>query len=229
MVDSNFDISLWVKMIKEGIEKKNLNPWDVNISEIADYYITKIKELKKFDIRLSADVILVGGILLRLKSESLYNECSIEEDEDFYDNEDDYEDFYIDDNEIKENNKKSVNKENNKDKKSKKTITVDELIKTIEKELKKVKKSKRKKEKDIKEVEEIVEKLLEEEDISDIIEKLLEDLMKEKIIIYQEKFKTKDERVKYLLPSLYLANDGKVELIQEKLFEKLIIKFIQES
>ncbi|CAB3287793.1 Segregation and condensation protein A [Methanocaldococcus lauensis] len=223
MVDSNFDISLWVKMIKEGIEKKNLNPWDVNISEIADYYITKIKELKKFDIRLSADVILVGGILLRLKSESLYNECNIEEN--------DYEDFYIDDNEIKENNntKKSVNKENNKDKKSKKTITVDELIKTIEKELKKVKKSKRKKEKDIKEVEEIVEELLEEDDISDIIEKLLEDLMKEKIIIYQEKFKTKDERVKYLLPSLYLANDGKVELIQEKLFEKLIIKFIQES
>ncbi|WP_456374869.1 segregation/condensation protein A [Methanocaldococcus sp.] len=221
MVDSNFDISLWVKMIKEGIEKKNIDPWDVNISEIADYYITKIKEFKKFDIRLSADVILVGGILLRLKSESLYNECNIEED--------DYEDFYIDDSEIKENNKKSVNKENYKDKKSKKTITVDELIKTIEKELKKVKKSKRKKKKDIKEVEEIVEELLEEEDISDIIEKLLEDLMKEKIIIYQEKFKTKDERVKYLLPSLYLANDGKVELIQEKLFEKLIIKFIQES
>ncbi|WP_456373247.1 segregation/condensation protein A [Methanocaldococcus sp.] len=221
MVDSNFDISLWVKMIKEGIEKKNIDPWDVNISEIADYYITKIKEFKKFDIRLSADVILVGGILLRLKSESLYNECNIEED--------DYEDFYIDDSEIKENNKKSVNKENYKDKKSKKTLTVDELIKTIEKELKKVKKSKRKKKKDIKEVEEIVEELLEEEDISDIIEKLLEDLMKEKIIIYQEKFKTKDERVKYLLPSLYLANDGKVELIQEKLFEKLIIKFIQES
>ncbi|MCQ6254728.1 ScpA family protein [Methanocaldococcus sp.] len=221
MVDSNFDISLWVKMIKEGIEKKNIDPWDVNISEIADYYITKIKEFKKFDIRLSADVILVGGILLRLKSESLYNECNIEED--------DYEDFYIDDSEIKENNKKSVNKENYKDKKSKKTLTVDELIKTIEKELKKVKKSKRKKKKDIKEVEEIVEELLKEEDISDIIEKLLEDLMKEKIIIYQEKFKTKDERVKYLLPSLYLANDGKVELIQEKFFEKLIIKFIQES
>lgn len=218
MISADFDIVLWVRMIKEGIEKKNLNPWDVNIAEIADYYIQKIKELKKFDIRLSADVILVAGILLRMKSEALYDECKVEEEEDY-----DYYDDYYDD--IEEKPKKSKKKEkDDKNKKSKKPVTVDELIKTIEKELNKVKKSKKKREKKINEVEEIIEELIEEEDISDIIAELLEDLMKEGIIIYQEKFKTREERVRYFIPSLYLANDGKAELIQEKLFGELIIK-----
>ncbi|XRP96657.1 segregation/condensation protein A [Methanocaldococcus sp. 16A] len=222
MVDANFDIVFWVRMIKEGIEKKNLNPWDVNIAEVADYYIQKIKELKKFDIRLSADVILVGGILLRMKSEALYDECKVEEDEDDYDY---YDDYYYDDG-IENKSKKSRKKEKEdkeKNKKSKKPVTVDELIKTIEKELNKVKKS-RKRKKKTNEVEEIIEELIEDEDISDIIAELLEDLMKEGIIIYQERFKTKEERVRYFIPSLYLANDGKAELIQEKLFGELIIK-----
>ncbi len=218
MISADFDIVLWVRMIKEGIEKKNLNPWDVNIAEIADYYIQKIKELKKFDIRLSADVILVAGILLRMKSEALYDECKVEEEEDY-----DYYDDYYDD--IEEKPKKNRKKEkDDKNKKSKKPVTVDELIKTIEKELNKVKKSKKKREKKINEVEEIIEELIEEEDISDIIAELLEDLMKEGIIIYQEKFKTREEMVRYFIPSLYLANDGKAELIQEKLFGELIIK-----
>ncbi|AIJ05561.1 hypothetical protein JH146_0713 [Methanocaldococcus bathoardescens] len=222
MIDSNFDIVLWVRMIKEGIEKKNLNPWDVNIAEIADYYIQKIRELKKFDIRLSADVILVAGILLRMKSEALYDECKVEEDEDDYDYYDDYYDYDdVVDDKPKKNRKE---KKENKDKKSKKPVTVDELIKTIEKELNKVKKSRKKRERKINEVEEIIEELIEEEDISDIIAELLEDLMKEGIIIYQERFKTKEERVRYFIPSLYLANDGKAELIQEKLFGELIIK-----
>ncbi|ACV24122.1 segregation/condensation protein A [Methanocaldococcus fervens] len=220
MVDVNFDIVLWVKMIKEGIEKKNLNPWDVNIAEIADYYIQKIRELKKFDIRLSADVILVGGILLRMKSEALYDECEIEEEEDYEYYEDDY--FYDEDVETKP--KKSQKKEKKENKKTKKPVTVDELIKTIEKELNKVKKSRKKKEKKTKEVEEIIEELIEEEDISDIIAELLEDLIREGIIIYQERFRTREERVRYFIPSLYLANDGKAELIQEKLFGELIIK-----
>ncbi|XRO76923.1 segregation/condensation protein A [Methanocaldococcus sp. 10A] len=222
MVDANFDIVFWVRMIKEGIEKKNLNPWDINISEVADYYIQKIKELRKFDIRLSADVILVGGILLRMKSEALYDECKVEEDDDY----EYYDDYYYDE-EIENKPKKSSKKENEnkeKTKKSKKPVTVDELIKTIEKELNKVKKSRKRKEKKINEVEEIIDELIEDEDISDMIAELLEDLMKEGIIIYQEKFKTKEERVRYFIPSLYLANDGKAELIQEKLFGELIIK-----
>ncbi|WP_017980965.1 segregation/condensation protein A [Methanocaldococcus villosus] len=191
------DIALWVRMIMDGIKRKNINPWEVNIADVADYYINKIKELRKFDIRLSADVILVGGILLRMKSESLY-ESFIEK------------------------------KEKRKIRKNPKTVN--ELIETIEEELKKVKKRSRKK--NVKKdedyeyynINEIIDELVESEDIDKIIENLLKELKEDKIIIFQEKFKSKDEKIKYFLPSLYLANEGKAEIIQEKMFDKLIIK-----
>ncbi len=193
----NMDIALWVRMIMDGIKRKNINPWEVNIADVADYYINKIKELRKFDIRLSADVILVGGILLRMKSESLY-ESFIEK------------------------------KEKRKIRKNPKTVN--ELIETIEEELKKVKKRSRKK--NVKKdedyeyynINEIIDELVESEDIDKIIENLLKELKEDKIIIFQEKFKSKDEKIKYFLPSLYLANEGKAEIIQEKMFDKLIIK-----
>ena len=77
------EFELWIRMIKESIEKKKIDPWNINIAEIADLYMGKIKEFKRFDIRLSADVILVGGILLRMKSEVLYGECEVVNEEEY--------------------------------------------------------------------------------------------------------------------------------------------------
>ncbi|AEF96420.1 segregation and condensation protein A [Methanotorris igneus] len=224
------EFELWVRMIKESIEKKNVDPWNINIAEIADLYMSKIKELKKFDIRLSADVILVGGILLRMKSEVLYGECEVIDDEyeeEFYEDYDDYYGYDEDNEDVKitppvRRPPAKINKEK---------ITLDDLIKTLRDELEKVKKKKTKKSKSSKksevilgDVQDIVEELIEEEDISDIIDKLLDDLRREKIIVFQKRFSSKEDKVKYFLPSLYLANDGKVELIQEELFKDLIVK-----
>ncbi|EHP87768.1 segregation and condensation protein A [Methanotorris formicicus] len=223
------EFELWIRMIKESIEKKNIDPWNINIAEIADLYMGKIKELKRFDIRLSADVILVGGILLRMKSEVLYGECEIANEEygdEFYEDYDDYYNYDEDNEDVKitppvRRPPAKVNKEK---------ITLDDLIKTLKDELEKVKKKKIKKSKSnkksviLEDVQDIVEELIEEDDISDIIEKLLDDLRREKIMVFQKKFSSKEDKVKYFLPSLYLANDGKVELIQEELFEDLIVK-----
>ncbi|WP_423792513.1 segregation/condensation protein A [Methanocaldococcus indicus] len=194
------DIELWVRIIKEGIKSKKLNPWDVNIAEIADYYINKIKELKNFDIKLSADVVLVGGILLRLKSESLYNEV----------------------------NPKEEKKRKKREKKEK--ITTDELINKVDKELKKIKREYKKKSQKDKEIyvddlDDLVNELIDdEEDIDKIVEELYLLILKEEYIIFQEKFKNREEKVKYLLPSLYLANENKIDIIQEKFFDNLILK-----
>ena len=225
------EFELWIRMIKESIEKKKIDPWNINIAEIADLYMGKIKEFKRFDIRLSADVILVGGILLRMKSEVLYGECEVvneeEYEDEFYEDYDNYYDYDEDNEDVKitppvRRPPAKVNKEK---------ITLDDLIRTLRDELEKVKKKKTKKSKSNKksedlygDVQDIVEELIEEDDVSDIIEKLLEDLRREKIMVFQKKFSSKEDKVKYFLPSLYLANDGKVELIQEELFEDLIVK-----
>ncbi|ADG13660.1 segregation/condensation protein A [Methanocaldococcus infernus] len=190
------DVELWVRIVKEGIRKKRLNPWDVNIGEVAEYYINKIKELKKFDIRLGADLVLVGAILLRMKSESLYNSFEDKKEE--------------------------------KKRKRRKKISEEELIENVKKELKKIKKNNKRKKKKMEEksyiVEELVNEMLEEDDVDELINFLLSLIKNEKIIIFQEKFKNRDEKIKYFLPALCLANDNLIEIQQEEMFKELILK-----
>lgn len=128
------EFDLWVRIIKESIEKKDVDPWNINISEITDEYLGTIKELRRFDIRLSADVVLVAGILLRLKSQVLYGECENafnEEEEEVY--EDDYRDDDYTEPEAVEKPKKETAKEVNPE-----SMTLDGLISTLKTELKKL-------------------------------------------------------------------------------------------
>ncbi|AEH06535.1 segregation/condensation protein A [Methanothermococcus okinawensis] len=240
------EFELWIKIIKESIDKRNIEPWNINIAEITNEYIKTIKELKKFDIRLSADVILVGGILLRMKSQILYGECENtfnEEDEEFEDMIGDelqgHEDEYVNTeyieyndnnieniaNNIKENENKNINKNKNNNIGSKQ-ITFNDLINTLKSELKKVKKTRKKqKNKEGTPIYNIIEEMEEEYDISDLMENLISELEKEGEFVFQNKFYEKKEVVKNFLPSLYLANDGKIEIFQEELFKDILLRY----
>ncbi len=189
------DIELWVRIIKEGIKTKKINPWDINIEEVADFYINKIKELKRFDIKLSADVILVASILLRMKSEYLYNQLNPKKE-------------------------KKVKKRCKKEEK----INEEKLIKNVKRELKKIKKKNTKKEVIIYNIDDIVDEMIEEENIEKIIEELYNIISKKREIIYQEVFKNKDDKIKYFIPSLYLAYENKIEIIQENIFDEIILR-----
>ncbi len=250
------EFELWVRLIKESIEKKNIKPWDINISEVADEYIKTIKTLKKFDIRLSADVILVGGILLRMKSQQLYGDC----EEAFFEEEGeesgegdnltedtDYEDYddsitYEKDTEITNDNNiddttsttiDEVIRDNKgkKKKKERKNLTFSDLINALKYELNKLKR-KSAYGRDVKSesidsenlVYDLVADMEEEVDISDLIEDLMTELSKEGIIIFQNKFSSKRDKIRYLLPSLYLANDKKIDIYQGKIFEDIVLK-----
>lgn len=225
------EFELWVRIIKESIEKKDIEPWNINIAEIADEYIGKIKELRRFDIRLSADVVLVAGILLRMKSQILYGECeNVFNEEDVEDIEDEeyYEEEYIGEYELDDSKVKdqSTKKKKNNDK-SKKQMSLNDLISTLKTELRKIKekKPKKKREKTSLNVYEIVEEMIEEDDISDIMDNLISELEKSGgRFVFQAKFSSRDELIKNFLPSLYLSNDGKVILHQEEIFKDLIVE-----
>jgi segregation and condensation protein A len=235
------EFELWVRIIKESIDKKNIEPWDINIADIADEYINTIKELRKFDIRLSADVILVGGILLRMKSQILYGECEntfndeeeMEEMEEINDDNFEYygeETDYNDTENIEDENIENKNIEKKKEDKNKikqKNITFNDLISTLKSELDKVKKAKPKRKKHKKEtpIYDIIEEMEEEYDISDLMENLISELQKEGSFVFQNKFSSKKDMVKNFLPSLYLANDGRIEIYQEEIFKEIVLKY----
>jgi len=195
------EFELWVKMVKESIKKGKVDPWDINIAKVAEEYMKTLKELERFDIRLSADVILVGGILLRMKSQYLYERCALKPEE----------------------NKVL------KRKRSKRKITTEGLIDTLRQEVKKVKRMRKKSEDKREEVlYEIIEEL-ENYDISELIESLISELKKEGVIVFQERFPDRNSRVRNFLPCLYLANEGKVELFQEEVFKEIVVKYRREK
>lgn len=222
------EFELWVRIVKESIQKGNINPWDINVAKVADEYIKTLKELERFDIRLSADVILVGGILLRMKSQVLYEKCeSTLEDDDVEDNPP--EDIWDYSNVVQKNPQEKKGVPSKKHLKDKKQITVEELIDALKSELKKVKRSREKK-KNKKEdvIYDIIEEM-EKYDISELMESLILELRKEGIIVFQKRFSDRKDIVKNFLPCLYLANEGKVEIFQKEIFKDMIVKYRENN
>lgn len=61
----------WQAVILELAREGKINPWDIDISVLAQEYLQIIKKLKEHNFRLSGKVILAGAILLRLKADRL--------------------------------------------------------------------------------------------------------------------------------------------------------------
>ena len=70
----NYDT--WKELLIELVEKQQLDPWNIDITELVDSYISAVKALKVMDLRLPANIILTASILLRMKSSmlSFFNE-----------------------------------------------------------------------------------------------------------------------------------------------------------
>lgn len=61
----------WQAIIYDLINTEQLDPWDIDLSFLANKYLEKIKLLEDADFIVSSKVLLAASILLRLKSEIL--------------------------------------------------------------------------------------------------------------------------------------------------------------
>lgn len=59
----------WKEIIFDLINTEQLDPWDINISILADRFLDKVQEYQEMDFFISSKVILAASLLLRLKSE----------------------------------------------------------------------------------------------------------------------------------------------------------------
>lgn len=70
--DLLFDNRLsWQTIIYDLINSEQLDPWDINLSVLANRYIEKVRELEEANFFISSKVLLAASLLLRLKSEIL--------------------------------------------------------------------------------------------------------------------------------------------------------------
>ncbi len=66
----------WREMLVELVASEKINPWDVNLCEVAVKYLEKVREMQSLDLRVPANVILASALLLKFKSDTI----SFEED-----------------------------------------------------------------------------------------------------------------------------------------------------
>ena len=67
------DIS-WKNIIFGLIETEQMDPWDINISLIAQKFIEQLRMLQEMDFRIGGKVVLASAVLLKLKAERLRDE-----------------------------------------------------------------------------------------------------------------------------------------------------------
>lgn len=61
----------WQTMLHDLIKKEGMNPWDIDISLLAQKYIEQIKNMKEVNLRVSGKVVLASAVLLKMKSKRL--------------------------------------------------------------------------------------------------------------------------------------------------------------
>lgn len=61
----------WKQLLLELIVSERLDPWNIDIVKISDGFLKKVREMKKLDLLIPANIILASAILLRYKSDYL--------------------------------------------------------------------------------------------------------------------------------------------------------------
>jgi len=63
----------WKEIIYDLINTEQLDPWDVDISVLADKFFLKLEEYEDINFFISSNIMLAASLLLRIKSEIVLN------------------------------------------------------------------------------------------------------------------------------------------------------------
>lgn len=111
----------WKELLIDLVSSRKMDPWDINVIEVADGYLHKVRELQALDLRIPANVILACALMLKFKAESLKLEEPLVEEH--------YEERTLIDEEIPELVYRS-------DQARQRKLTLDELVTAVEQVMK---------------------------------------------------------------------------------------------
>lgn len=69
-----------VDMLLDLVIAEELDPWDVDVEEIAGKFTRQVRQMMKLNLRLSGRTILAASVLLRIKSERFFEQEDGEEE-----------------------------------------------------------------------------------------------------------------------------------------------------
>ncbi|MCF7799163.1 segregation/condensation protein A [Candidatus Woesearchaeota archaeon] len=61
----------WKELIYDLVRKEHMNPWDIDVSLLAEKFLSMIGKLREMDFRIGGKMVLTSSLLLKLKSDKL--------------------------------------------------------------------------------------------------------------------------------------------------------------
>ncbi|MFH0922547.1 MAG: segregation/condensation protein A [Candidatus Micrarchaeota archaeon] len=69
----------WREFLTDLIAREKMDPWDVDLVQVADAYLVEVRKMQALDLRIPANVILASALLLRFKADAITFEDVTEE------------------------------------------------------------------------------------------------------------------------------------------------------
>jgi segregation and condensation protein A len=64
----------WQNIIYDLVRNEGMDPWDIDVSEIAQKFLEMLKKLRDMDFRISGKIVFAAALLLKIKSNKLVDE-----------------------------------------------------------------------------------------------------------------------------------------------------------
>ena len=61
----------WREFLVDLVASERMDPWDLDIAQVADVYLSRVRQIEALDLRLPANVILASAIMLHYKADAL--------------------------------------------------------------------------------------------------------------------------------------------------------------
>lgn len=61
----------WKDLIYDLVRQEGMDPWNINVSLLAEKFLRMLNKLKKMDFRVSGKMVLTASLLLKIKSDKL--------------------------------------------------------------------------------------------------------------------------------------------------------------
>jgi len=61
----------WKTILYDLVKSERMNPWSIDVSQLAEKYYSRIKSLTGTNLRIPANAMLCSAILLRFKAKHL--------------------------------------------------------------------------------------------------------------------------------------------------------------
>ncbi len=203
----------WKEMLLELVAKEQIDPWNIDIIDIADKYLARIHALQLLDLHIPANLILASSILLRFKSDAI----RFEEEEQVVESEV----FIAEEQPPMEVPMLSLRTRIP----PKRRLTLSELVHALDSVFEDIRKRATRAPPPMGHITITIPKYDIEERMNEILGRAQKLADKEGMLTFSSllKKRTREEKINTLIPMLHLAQDNKLSLAQDKFFGEIFI------